>query len=94
MSSPINGIGWQDASPTQDSQKTSEHKKSTSDDDSVKLSVGARVHQLRGEGFSTQEIAADLGLTTSEVQTYLGISSTSSATSNTTATTSSSKNTY
>jgi DNA-binding NarL/FixJ family response regulator len=75
MSSPVNGIGWQNVNSTQDPLKTSEHQKTGSDKETVKLSVAAQVLQLSQEGFTTQEIALNLGLTVTQVTSYLGTSS-------------------
>jgi DNA-binding NarL/FixJ family response regulator len=75
MSSSVNGIGWQDVNSAQDPSKTSEHQKTGSGKDTVKVSEAAQVMQLSQQGFTTQEIALNLGLTLTEVTTYLGISS-------------------
>jgi DNA-binding NarL/FixJ family response regulator len=75
MSSSVNGIAWQDVNSAQDPSKTSEHHKASSDKDTVKLSEASQVLQLNQEGFTTEEIALNLGLTISQVTSYLGTSS-------------------
>lgn len=79
MSSSVDSINWQNTSPSQTqgsatpgTLKGSDYQ-TTSKDDTVKLSVGAQVHQLSQQGYSSKEIASELGLTTKEVQNYLGV---------------------
>jgi hypothetical protein len=76
MSNPVNSIGWQDVNQTstQSASQTSESKKKDSEHDSVTLSIGARVHQLKEEGKSIQTISTDLGISSSQVMEYLGVS--------------------
>lgn len=78
MDSSVNSISWQNTDQSQQSGsatpgtlKGSDYQ-TTSNHDTVQLSVGAQVHQLSQQGYSQKVIASELGLTVKEVQNYLG----------------------
>jgi hypothetical protein len=65
--------------PTADPQPQPSSSHSASGTDTVELSTAAQVVAMRQQGMSIKQIAANMGLKTSLVDTYLGVT-TSSAT--------------
>lgn len=82
MDFQISGSSQQDVSTlTQAQEKSKQASSGTSaqandnsnNRDTVKLSTNAQVHLLKSQGEDTNLIAANLGLTSSEVEDYLGL---------------------
>lgn len=82
MDFQISGSSQQDVSTlTQTQEKNKQASSGTSpqasdnsnSQDTVKLSTNAQVHLLKSQGESTNLIASNLGLTSSEVEDYLGL---------------------